>query len=454
MKIIIAGAGKVGFLIANQLSSEGHDITLVDSDVNILESEIQECDVMSVSGNCATADVLTKAGVKDADLLIATTGADEVNLLCCVIAHSINPKIHTIARIRNPEYSDQIYKMRDIFALSMIVNPEKQAAIEIERLLKFPGFLKREAFAKGRAEIVEIKIDSDSQLCDLPLKDLSSVLKCKVLVCVVLRGGRAITPDGEFILRDGDKVFVTAPTNDLSLLLSSLGVVKKKIKSVLICGGGRVAFYLAKKLSHDGFKVSIIEKDYETCERLDEILPDAVEIIHGDASNQPLLESEGLPSTDALVTLTGLDELNIIISLYGHSLEIPQVITKISHMQNSDILDNLPLGSIISPDVLSCNSIVRYVRAMKYQAGAAEAVHFIADRHTEAIEFRVTADTLNAGIPLKNIKTKKNVLIACISHQGVIEIPDGNSTFNKGDSVVVVTPTDGEKIYQINDIFE
>lgn len=453
MKIIIAGAGKVGFVIASQLSLEGHDITLIDSDMNVLENEMQECDVMSVCGNCATSDVLLKAGVKDADLLIATTGADEVNLLCCVIAHSINSNIHTIARIRNPEYSDQIYKMRDIFALSMIVNPEKQAAIEIERVLKYPGFLKREAFAKGRAEIVEIKIDAESQLCNLPLKDLSSVLKCKVLVCVVLRGGEAITPDGEFILRDGDKVFVTAPTNNLSVLLSSLGVVKKKIKTVLICGGGRVAYYLAKKLSHDGFKVSIIEKDYDICVKLDEILPD-VEIIHGDASNQPLLESEGLSSADALVTLTGLDELNIIISLYGHSLEIPQVITKISHMQKSEILDNLPLGSIISPDELSCNSIVRYVRAMKHQAGAAQAVHFIADRHTEAIEFRVTADTLNLGIPLKNIKTKKNVLIACISHQGVIEIPDGNSTFNKGDSLVVVTPADGEKIYELNDIFE
>lgn len=453
MKILIAGAGKVGSVIAMQLSTEGHDITLIDSDFSILESEIEQCDVMSVCGNCATADTLIKAGVKEADLLIATTGADEVNLLSCVIAHSINPTLHTIARIRNPEYSDQIYKMRDIFALSMIVNPEKMAAKEIERLLKYPGFLKRETFAKGRAEIVEIKIDSKSQLCDLSLKNLGSVIKCKVLVCVVLRDGKAITPDGEFILRDGDRIFVTAPTNNLSGLLASLKVVTKKVKTVLICGGGRVGYYLAKKLCQDGFKVSIIEKDYNICVKLDEVLPD-VDIIHGDATNQPLLENEGLADSDALVTLTGLDELNIIISLYGQSLEIPQVITKLSHMQNSEILDNLPLGSIISPDELCCNSIVRYVRAMKNQAGAALAVHFIADRHTEAIEFRVNENTAHLGEPLKNIKIKKNVLIACISHQGVIEIPDGNSAFSKGDSVVIITPTDGEKLYQLNDIFE
>lgn len=453
MKILIAGAGKVGFVIATQLSSEGHDITLIDSDLNILENEIEQCDVMSVCGNCATRDTLVKAGIKDADLLIATTGADEVNLLSCVIAHSINPALHTIARIRNPEYSDQIYKMRDIFALSMIVNPEKMAAIEIERLLKYPGFLKREAFAKGRAEIVELKIDAQSQLCNLPLKNLGSVIKCKVLVCVVLRDGEAIAPDGEFIIKDGDRLFVTAPTNNLSVLLNGLGVVTKKVKNVLICGGGRVGYYLAKKLSHDGFKVSIIEKDYQTCINLDELLPE-VEIIHGDATNQPLLESEGLTDSDALVTLTGLDELNIIISLYGHSLAIPQVITKLSHMQNSEILNNLPLGSIISPDELCCSSIVRYVRAMKNQAGAALAVHFIADRHTEAIEFRVDEGTQYVGQPLKNIKLKKNVIIACISHQGIIEIPDGNSIFNNGDSMVVITPTGGEKLYQLNDIFE
>lgn len=453
MNILIAGVGKVGSLLAMQLSSEGHDLTLIDSDLSILESEVEQCDAMSVCGNCATQDVLVKAGVKDADLLIATTGADEVNLLSCVIAHSINPKLHTIARIRNPEYSDQIPKMRDVFALSMTVNPERQAAVEIERLIKYPGLLKRDTFARGRVEIVELKVDAQSQLCDLPLKDLGSVVRCKVLVCVVLRGGEAITPDGGFILRDGDRIFVTAPVNNLSTLLSSLGIVTKKIKDVLICGGGRVGYYLAKKLSQDGFKVSIIEKDYDNCLRLDEALPE-VEIIHGDASNQPLLESEGLSDSDALVTLTGLDELNIIMSLYGHSLGIPQIITKISHMKSSDILNNLPLGSVVSPDELCCNSIVRYVRAMKNQTGAALAVHFIADRQTEAIEFRADETTLHCGEMLKNLQLKKNVLIACITHNGKTIIPDGDSVFVKGDHIVIVTPTGKTKLYQLNDIFE
>ena len=451
MKIIIAGSGKVGATLTGQLSAEGYDLTVIDNDQAVLESVIEQYDVMSVCGNCATQYALTQAGVMEADLLIAATGADEVNLLCCMVAHGLNPDIHTIARIRNPEYSEQIYKMRDVFALSLTVNPERQAAVEIERLLKYPGFLKRDTFAKGRVEIVELRIDAQSQLCNIPLKEMSDIVKCRVLVCVVLRDGEAIAPDGDFVLREGDRIFVTAPVNNLTTLLSSLGIVTRKIKRVLICGGGRVGYYLADQLNRDGFSVQLIEKDYQNCVRLSEQLPD-IDIINGDASSQQLLASEGLSKCDALVTMTGLDELNMIISLYGHSQGVPQIITKLSHLKNSEILNSLPVGSVICPDELCCNNIVKYVRAMRNQAGSAVSLHFIADRHAEAIEFRVDETTMHCGEPLKNLRLRKNVLIVCITRGGKTEIPNGDSVYRLGDTVIVVT-TGSNVIYQLNDIF-
>ena len=451
MKIIIAGIGKIGAALARQLSAEGYELTLVDEDRDVLEQNMENFDVMSVCGNCATRDVLMQAGVTTAALLIAAAGADEVNLLCCTVAHGLNPKLHTIARIRNPEYSNQIYAMRDTFALSLTVNPERQAALEMERLIKYPGFLKRDTFAKGRVEIVELRVGAGSPLCNLPLNQLRNVVRCKVLVCVVLRGSEVIAPNGSFVLRADDRIFVTAPVNNLTTLLDSLGIVAKKAKRVLICGGGRVGYYLCDQLHRDGFSVQLIEKDAASCATLANQLPN-IDIIHGDASNMQLLESEGISRYDSLVTVTGLDELNVIISLYGQSQGIPQVITKVSHLKDSGVLNTLPLGSIISPDELCCNSIVRYVRAMKNQTGAALAVHFIADRHAEAIEFRVDDRTLHCGEPLRQLKLRRNVLIACITHGGKTGIPDGDSAYQPGDTVIVVT-SGTNVIYQLNDVF-
>ena len=452
MKIIIAGCGKVGYALTRQLSSEGYDITIIDRDSDVLSNAMEHYDVMAVCGNCAIHRVLSSAGAQDADLLVATTGEDEVNLLSCAVAHKMNPKIHTIARIRNPEYSDQIYGMRDVFGLSMAINPERQAALEIERLLKYPGFLNRDTFAKGRVEIVELKIGEDSPLCGIPLKKMGDIVCCKVLVCVVLRDGEAIAPDGNFILREGDRIFVTAPVNELAVLLSGLGIVTKKIKNVIICGGGRIGYYLAERLSHDGFPTKIIESDYNKCEKLSAMLP-AVNIINGDACNHDLLKSEGISDCDALVSLTGFDEMNMIISLYGRNKGVKQTVTKLSRLKNSGIIGDIPLGSVICPNDLCCNTIVQYVRAMKNQTGAALAVHFIADRRAEAIEFRVDESTAHCGEPLKNLKTKKNVLLVCISHGAETEIPSGDSSYQAGDSVIIVT-TGGNIIYQLNDIFE
>ena len=414
MKIIIAGNGKVGAALTRQLSSEGDDLTLIDSNLKVLESSEERYDIMVVQGNCASMEVLRQAGVKEADLLIAMAGADEVNLLCCMTAHAMNANIHTIARVCNPQYMDQIFTMREMFGLSMAVNPERQAAVEIERLLKYPGFLKRDTFTKGRVEIVELRIDSRSKLCNVALNDMYGIVKCKILVCAVLREGKAIAPNGNFILREGDRIFVTAFTNILTILLKNLGIITHKTKRVIVCGGGRVSYYLAKQLENSGIGIQIIESDAERCRQLAVQLPAAC-VIQGDASNQLLLEQEGVSDCDALVTLTGLDELNMIISLYGASCKVPQVITKLGHIENTDILGNLSLDSVISPKELCCNTIVQYVRAMKNQTGAALTVHTIADGQAEAMEFLVDGKVRHCGESLKNLKLKKGVLVVCIA---------------------------------------
>lgn len=452
MKIIIAGDGKVGSMLTRQLSAEGYDITLIDENPRVLESTEEMYDIMAVQGNCATMEVLGQAGVKDANLLIAATSADEINLLCCLTAHGMNKNLHTIARIRNPEYTDQIIRMREIFPLSLTVNPEKQAAVEIERLLKYPGFLKRDTFAKGRVEIVELRVDTDSPLCNHTLTDMDSIVGCKVLICAVLRGGVAVAPDGNYTLLAGDRIFVTAPSDTLAILLKNLNIITHKVKRVLLCGGGRLSYYLAKQLEKSGIAVQVIEQDYDRCLHLANLLP-GVTVIHGDASDERLLESEGLDQCDALVTLTGLDELNMVISLHGTISKVPQVITKLGRVDNSHVLDRLPIGSTVSPKQLCCNSIVRYVRALRNQTGAALTVHTIADGHAEALEFRVEEDTKHIGEPLKNLNLKKNVLVVCITHRGKQEIPGGDSYFEKGDTVIIVTSGD-VVIYQLNDIFE
>ena len=450
MKIIVAGDGKVGSTLVRQLSLEGYDLTVIDLDGRTLENVAEQYDVMAVQGNCVAMNVLREAGAEEADLLIATTGQDEVNLLCCITAHGMNPKLHTIARIRNPEYTEQIYKMRDQFALSLSVNPEKRTAMEIERLLKYPGFLRRDTFANGRVEIVELRIDENSKLRDVSLNDVNQIVKCAILVCVVLRNGEAITPNGDFVLRSGDRIFVTASVDNLSVLLKNLGIVTHKVKRVILCGGSRISYYLAAKLQKN-MTVQIIEQDRERCELLARLLPDC-SIIHGDAGDQFLLENEGINSCDAVVTLTGLDELNMIISLYAKHCKVPLVITKVGHMQGA-ILDNLPLGSIVCAKELCSNIIVRYVRAMRNQTGAARSVHRIADGQAEALEFRVDETTLHCHVPLKNLRIKKNVLLAGISRGGIQELATGNSSFQPGDTVIVVTSGD-TVIYKLNDIFE
>ena len=450
MNIIIAGGGKVGVTLARQLSAEGHDLTLIDKNKAVLEEVVDQYDVMAVQGNCASMAVLRQAGAKDADLLIAATNADEVNLLCCMTAHGLNANLHTIARIRNPEYAEQIYKMRDSFGLSLTVNPEKQAAREIERLLKYPGFLKRDSFANGRAEIVELRVDEKSKLCNISLSEMYGIVKCRVLVCTVLRSGSAVAPRGNFVLREGDRIFVTAPTTNLTILLKNLGILTRKVRRCLLCGGDRISYYLAQLLEKDGIDVQIIEQDEHRCRELATMLP-KTGVVLGECSRAQL-ENEGVSDCDAVVTLTGVDEINMITSLYAASRGVPQVITKLGHFENSQLADSISLGSMICPKELCSNTIVRYVRAMQNQDGAAVSVHSIADGQAEAVEFLIDESTRHCGQPLKEMKLKPNVLIVSITRGADTRIPNGDSVFQAGDTVVVVT-SGGSVLRQFNDIF-
>lgn len=451
MNIIIAGDGKVGSTLTRQLASEGYNVTIIDTNSAVLAQAVERYDVMGVHGNCASMEVLQQAGIQDADLLIASTPLDEVNLLTCITAHGLNPKIHTIGRIRNPEYTDQIYQLRDIFGLSMTINPEKQAAIEIERLLKYPGFLRRDAFARSRTEIVELRIDKNCKLKDVSLVEMAGIVKCKVLVCAVLRNGQAITPGGNFVLREGDRIFVTAPSENLTTLLKNLDIITRRVRKVMICGGGRVAWYLAASLVKHRISVALVEKDPQRCLEFTTGLPE-VTVIQGDASDMDVLKSEGLADTDALISLTQLDEMNMIISLQAFSAGVPQVITKLGHSASQSLIDTLNLGSVVCPRDLVASNILRYVRAMGNQSGAAMSVHLIADGQVEALEFAVDENTRNQGVPLKKLKLKNNVLLAIINRGAQTEIPNGDSTFQAGDSVVVVTGSHGS-IRQLSDIF-
>lgn len=452
MNIIIAGNGKVGNTLARQLTEEGHDLTIIEMNKRVLDATVEQLDVMAIQGNCASMSVLREAGVEEADLLIAVTNYDEVNLLCCMTARGINDKLHTIARIRNPDYTQQVAEMPGTFHLAMTVNPEKQAAQELERLLKFPGFLRRDTFAKGRTEIVELRVDSKSKLCNVALIDLPNIVKCKILVCAVLRNGRALVSNsGSFVLQEGDRIFVTAPTANLTLLLKNLGIMTRRVRRVMLCGGDRIGWYLAKQLEKDNITVEILENNENRCRTLAEQLPQA-EVILGDCTNREVLESEDIADCDAVITLTGLDEMNMIVSLYAASRGVPQVITKLGRSENTQLADSLKLGSVICPRELCSNNIVRYVRAMQNQTGAAVSVHSIADGKAEAVEFLVDETTKNCGKPLKELKLKPGLVVAGITHGSKTEIPSGDSRFQPGDTVVVVTGGRGV-LHQLNDIF-
>ena len=442
MKIIIVGCGKVGTTLAEQLNRENHDITLIDCDSEALQSISDSTDVMSVTGNGAVYQVQMEAGIKEADLLIATTNSDELNMLCCLIAKKAG-NCHTIARIRNPEYSAEINYIREELNLSLAINPELAAAREIARLLRFPNAIKIELFAKGRIELLKFMIPKDSILDRMKVMDVVSRLKSNVLICAVERGDDVVIPDGNFEMRGGDKISFIAPHADCADFFRKAGIENNTVNSAMFVGGGKLTVYLAKALADTKIKIKIIEQDEERCRILSELLPHAM-IIHGDGSDQKLLLEEGIRQTEAFASLTGFDEENILLSLYAASQSRAKLITKVNKIAFENVINALNLGSVIYPKMLTADIILQYVRAMQNSMGSnIETLYKIVADKAEALEFRVRGDSPVLGLPLEKLRTRNNLLVACINRNGRIIMPRGKDTLEAGDTVIIVTTHTG-----------
>jgi len=452
MKIVIVGGGKVSMAVLDQLSREGHDLVLVDNNPEALHRHAEEYDVMVVRGNGASMATLTEAKAGEADLLIAATSLDEVNLLTCIFARKLGVA-HTIARVRNPEYTEQLADLREELGLSLVINPEQAAAKEIFSVLQFPSFLARDTFSNGKVEIVELKIGEQSKLRDIPLMELYKIAEVKVLVCAVERQGEAFIPRGDFVLRKGDRIHVTAAATDLVRLVKNLNIETEKIESVMIVGGSRIAYYLSRSLIGAGVDVKIIEKDAKRCRELAELLPEAT-VIAGDGSEQSLLLEEGIEEVDALVTLTDMDEENIFLSLYGSFIGIPKTVTKVSRMEYAGLLETMSIDSVISPRLLVATDVVRYVRSMSNAGvGGVLTLHELIEDKVEALEFFASKDTRYLGTPLLKMPLRKDVLVACILRRGRAIIPKGDDVIFEGDSVVVVAGAENP-VSALNELFE
>ena len=451
MKIIIVGDGKIGSVLAQQLSLEKHEVTLIDRNPEPLSQSNNDLDVMIVEGDGASHEVQREAGAESADLLIACTGADELNLLCCLIAKKLGTR-HTVARVRNPSYVNELSLIKDDLGLSMTINPEFECAREMARLLRFPSAEELDTFAKGQVEILKLNVTAQSPLNGLAMYDLGK-FKSKVLVCAVERGEKDVfIPSGNFRLHAGDRISVVASPKEAQRFFRQVGATKSKVRQVMIIGGGRMGFYLGRLLLEAGMDVKILEHDESRCEELSQLLPDAT-VIHGDGTDQRILLEEGIEHMDAVVAMTGIDEENILLALYAKRTTKAKVIAKINRDSYDGIVESLELGSVFYPRSICADNVVRYVRGMQASDAYAsmETLCKIAGEKVEAMEFRVTASADFCGIPLQELKLRSSVLIGCIFRANQIITPRGSDTIEVGDSVIVVTTHSG--VQTLDDIF-
>lgn len=438
MDIIIIGAGKFGRTLCGHLEHEGHNITVIDTDAAVVDKIVEDYDVMGICGNGMYIEDLNEAGTARADIFIATTAADEINMVSALFAKKLGAK-HVIARVRNPLYRKQTGFMREEMGISMMVNPELDAAGEIARMLKFPAVAKVETFAKGRIEMAEVRVSAESLLCGRSLREIGKKLKYSALICAVERAGEVVIPNGDFILREGDRINLTAEHTELSDFLKEAGIITPKVRSVMIIGGGTIGFYLAKMLCDSGLRVKVIDIDRENCERINCHLP-KVDVVCGDGTNQQVLIEEGLLSCDAAVLLTGVDEENIIVSLFAHAKGVEKVITKVNNTTLEPIVNSIGIESVISPKEIAADIITSYVRAKQNAEGSGVlTLYRLAGGRLEAIEFQVGKEGKYLGVKLRELKFKDNVLLAGIVKRNKLVIPNGDSTIEAGDRVMVVT---------------
>lgn len=450
MKIIVLGAGKVGKTLIKHMSNEDHDIIVVDQNATKVEEVVNQFDVIGVVGNGGSYDILMEAGAQDANLIICVTASDELNILAGLMAKKMGTR-HTIARVRNPDYSSQRDFMRNQLGFSMIVNPELEAASEIRRVLSFPSAVKVDTFSRGKVELAEFFVEDHSRLNGVELSQLHKITKTNILVCAVSHNEDVIIPDGNYVIKPGDHLYITGTHRDLSRFCLDIGVITTRIKNVIIVGGGKIAYYLSKQLSTQGIKVKIIEKDKNRCQVLAEKLP-YVTIIHGDGSDDELLNEEGIENTDAVLALTGLDEENIVLSLSAKSLYHKKTIAKVTRMNYAGLSDVLKVDSIVAPKKIVASQIIRYVRAKmnKDNDSSVKTLYKIVDGEVEAIEFKVTEQFKYLHKTLNEMKIKEHVLVAAIIRENEVIVPKGNTIMELNDYVIIVSR--GEIMKSLNDI--
>ena len=451
LKIIIIGCGKVGRTLVEQLSQEGHDITIIDKNRERISQLANLYDVMGLVGNGASYNIQKEAGIGNADLIIAVTGSDELNLLCCTIATQVG-NCAAIARVRTPDYSQEADYLREKLGLALIINPEYEAARDMARILYLPSSLEVTEFAHGQAELIKYAIPENSPMDGIAIKDLGHKLKANILIGAIERDNDVFIPSGDFILKKGDKLSFVGAHKQAKEFFSHLGLNSHSVKSTMIIGGGKAAYYLAKELLSHGIRVKIIENDFNRCEELSILLPEAI-IINGDATDQTLLREEGIETTQSFVPLTGIDEENIMLTLYAKQVSNAKVITKINRITFTNVINSLDLGSVIYPKYITSEAIIAYVRAKKASMHSnIETLYHMYDSRVEAIEFFVSEKSAVTDVPLKDLTLKDNLLLCFINRNGRIIIPSGNDSIQKNDTVMIITKHTG--FNQIQDILK
>ena len=442
LKIIIVGCGKVGANLVDQLSKEGHDITVIDKKAEKIQDITNIYDVMGLVGNGASYSTQMEAGIEETDLIIAVTDSDELNLLCCTAAKRVG-KCAAIARVRTPDYSEETGYLREQLGLALIINPELEAAREVARILYLPTALEVNSFAHGQAELVKFKVPEGNLLNGLSLAYLGKNITNDILICAVERNGEVYMPNGDFVLHSGDVVSFVSERHIARDFLKQIGLATRQVKDTMIIGASKAAYYLAKELLNMGISVKIIEKEKENCESLSVKLPKAI-IINGDGTDPDILKEEGIETVQSFIPLTGIDEENIMLTLYAKQVSKAKVVTKINRVNYKQVINNLDLGSLVYPKYITSEAIIAYVRAKKNSMGSnIETLYHMFDSRVEAIEFIVEENSKVSGVPIKDLKLKKDVLISFINHNGHIIIPTGNDEIEDGDTVMIVTKNTG-----------
>lgn len=452
MNIIIVGCGKVGYTLVEQLSNEEHNIVVVDQNAEKVQYITDNLDAMGIIGNGVSYQTLLEAGVTTSDLVIAVTGSDEENLLCCLIAKKTG-NCQTIARVRNPIYNSEIDFLKEEFGLAMIINPELTAAREIARMFQFPSAIRVDSFARGHVEMLHCKLTKDSPLIGVRLSNLHQKVKVNVLVCEVIRGEEVIIPNGNFVFEENDIIAIASNRRNAMTFFKNAGIMKNPVKNAILAGGGKISYYLAKNLIMSGIDVTIIEQNPIRAEFLSEELPEAT-IILGDATDQSVLAQEEYETADGFACLTGLDEENILLALHVNANSKAKTVTKINRISFQNVIDKLDLGSIVYPRVTTADYIVKYVRSTSaaQNDNNVETLYKLANGKAEALEFNITDKSGITDIPLQQLKIRKNTLIGSIYRNGKVIFPGGQDMIKVGDTVMVVLS--GYRLSDIEDILE